>query len=231
MTSDLAWKPLEFSHLILLSENKAEDEEEWDKKGRHIESYVPDKTAEFYHKRAHRDADINQLNALHRYKDDSARYNRPLRSEMKKLHPKTSETINHLKTLTSHVIPHDFHGFRGFQNVDLSKLKKGDIIQDKGFTGLSRDYETARGHSKAEHGNREEYDDNVHYHVARVHVPKGSKGFYADQVDRYNTGEKETILHPKTSFHVIGKSVTHEERDGKDHYHHIIHMRAESHKG
>jgi hypothetical protein len=126
--------------------------------------------------------------------------------------------------VTKHPLPNDSHGFRAFQKVDMSKLKVGDTIHDKGFTGVSRDYETARGYASEKDGNRDENEDAVHHYVARVHIPKGTKGLYADQVDHLMTREKETILHPGTSFKVTGKSVSHEEKDGKDHFHHIIHM-------
>lgn len=154
--------------------------------------------------------------AINEYTGDlHADMNKALRKGSSRVDPELGKHIDHLKEVTAHKTPEDHVVYRGFsrygrkaKSVDLTKLKRGQILRDKGFTSTSLDPHTATEFA---------HEDNHGYHMAKIHVPKGSKGHYVGGV------EKELVLHPGTKFKVLGHSVEH--NSWGDQYH-FVHMKV-----
>jgi hypothetical protein len=116
-----------------------------------------------------------------------------------------------LKTITQNKTPEDHVVYRGFgsrKGLDLTKLKKGNVLRDKGFVSTSFRPEVAEEFSNGRDMS----------HIAKIHVPKGSKAHYIP-----HQGEHELLLHPNTKFKVIGHSFGGGENSE---FQHIVHMKV-----
>lgn len=154
--------------------------------------------------------------ALDRYtKDDHGPINHLLRKGKLPDYYETSykekchHLIDNLKQVTSHKTPEDHVVYRGFgHGVKLTMLKRGNVLHDKGFTSTSMNPATAGSFAR---------EDKYGNHMAKIHVPKGTKGHYI------GGGEQELILHPGTKFKVQGHSHV---PDGGGGHIHLVHMKV-----
>lgn len=111
----------------------------------------------------------------------------------------TKNNISSLKKLTSHKTSHSFTAFRGTKN-SLGDFKEGDHLKDKAFvsTTINKNmiahpesgFTTSKGHK------------------FKIHIPEGTKGYYASGHRGISPIEKEFVLHPGTTF-----KVGHDEND------------------
>lgn len=196
-----------------------------DKTGKSIEPHKMSSKLNDHFSERHDELDDQHKKAIRLYKKSSHEFNEPLRKNSKNQHPETDD----LKVVTNHKIPEEMHGYRSFgKDLSINKLKKGSIVKDNGFTGISRNISTAK---KFEYARG--IDDNGHYqsYIAKIHLPKGTKAHYLDNdsADHIHMDEQEILTHPGTSFKVTGHTV-HKTRvplgNGSmmDHHQHIIHM-------
>ena len=199
--------------------------EEEDTEGHHLKEHLFSEEDHKHYADLHQKLSENQRKAVSLYKTRSGTFNKPLRKGTGIQHPRLED----LKSVTRNKTPSDMHGFRSFgDDFPIHHLKKGDIIHDKGFTGVSASHGVAAGFISPKY----DENDNSHVYVAKIHIPKGTKAHLFDNrssaydLKHQNHEERETVLHPGTKFKVTGHSVT-KLKGGKRHRH-IIHMTVHS---
>jgi hypothetical protein len=121
------------------------------------------------------------------------------------------EHTKNLDHVTSHKTEHDMHVYRGFGNMHIKGMKEGSIYHDKGYTSTTINPEIAKRFNNNRH-----HPNN--YTVAKIHVPKGTKGYYIGHHDYGQAGEKEFLLHRGTHFKITGHSHDPEKNI------HVVHM-------
>lgn len=191
---------------------------------------------------AHYNKHSNALSEDHKesvreYKSSSQRLNENLREG--KPHPDhhvlgTSNLLKmhqHLDTITSHRTPEDhvvYRGFAGKFHPALRSLRKGDVLHDKGYTSTTFNPSTANAFS-----DEARYEDDnghlqVHKYLAKIHVPKGSKAHYLDNIRNKNQNERELLLHHGSKFEVLGHSTVAHHHDYAATHYHIVHLRLKN---
>ena len=203
----------------------SEHHEEHDVDAVHIKPHEHSDSDHHHYAEVHEGLEDRQKKAVRLYKNNSSAFNNFLRHKNGDAHTHLHE----LKEVTRHKTPSDMHGFRSFGNsFPIHNLKKGDIVHDKGFTGVSSSYQIAKGFGEP----HEDEKGDFHYHIAKIHIPKGTKAHFLDNKASKEDGrehfyaERETLLHPGTKFKVTGHSVAKiKDRHTKTtRYHHIVHM-------
>lgn len=147
-------------------------------------------------------------------KDYDYRAGSPNRRSKGLVNEKDGHKIEHfhaLDRITGKPTKTDMHVYRGFSNFPVHEMKPGTEFIDHGYTGTSRDVRTATSFSHLT-GGPKPMD-----HIARIHVPAGTKAHYLDHPtaeqpsESMHSRENEILLHRGTRFRVMG----HSEIDGE----------------
>jgi hypothetical protein len=173
------------------------------------------------------------INAIRKYKKSSRQLNLYHRDNKKFNHdidtyadkedrePQKKEAADHTKHLdhvTSHKTTKDMHVYRGFgYDMSIHSLPKDAELHDKGYVSTSLNKNKTHNFS----GAYTNTDGHVVSTIAKIHIPKGTKGHYLDNEsdkERDYSHEKEFLLHRGTHFKVL-----HHEYDADNKYH-IVHM-------
>ena len=102
----------------------------------------------------------------------------------------TPSELKHMDHVTSHEIGEPMHVYRGFRRSDklnLASLKPGHEFVDHGYGSTST--EPLKAH---EFG-----------HLAKVHLPKGTKGHLLPDEHKTYNGENELLLHRGAKYRVM----------------------------
>lgn len=114
--------------------------------------------------------------------------------------------VKDMKEVTNHPTQHSFKAYRGMVGTDMSHLKEGDTFKDKGFTSTSTNPETGLV-SGTRNFKSKQGQPAVNF---RIHITPGTKGHFISAHDYSlkleHRGEDEFVLHPGTTFKVLGKS-------------------------
>lgn len=161
---------------------------------------------------------------LSHYKEDSGIFNNYLRGYPHAWTPSQSD-IKNLDFATSHRITKPLIGYRAYQDPRFFdyKLKRGQIIHDKGYIGTSLNPFVAMKKS-----NVLDYEHKIP-HIVQIHMPVNTKGFYIEPYNnQYN--ESEFLLHRGTKLRVIGHSIKKNNTSYSRYYPHIhvVHMTIHS---
>lgn len=194
----------------------------------------------YEHQHAHRDTFSKAMDtAAYHYKDNSGALNKPLRQGA----PGTERAKTHIPLMdkvTNHPTSEHMHVYRGFESgrVDFSKLKVGDVIHDKGFTGTSLHKRVAHGFSNQASLQHDHLGNRISVRqVAKIEVPKGSKGHHLDM--QMNASHKESQPYPCSDehefllkrgshFQITGHSKMsemHPDDNNYERHYHMIHMK------
>jgi hypothetical protein len=131
------------------------------------------------------------------------------------------EQTKHMDHVTSGKTSHDMHVFRSFgADFPIHHFKTGDELHDKGYTGTSLNHKTTLSMSQSK-------THDGHPIIAKIHVPKGSKGHYIDHHGYAFSHEKEFLLHRGTTFKVHGHSF---DKNRGVHYINMSVHKQEDHK-
>lgn len=193
------------------------------------------------YQQAHRDTFTKPMDsAAYHYKDSSA-INKHLRTGAS-IPASHKDRLPMLDKVVDHPTSEDMHVYRGFagNHIDFSKLKVGDVIHDKGFTGTSLKHHIAHGFSDQSSMHHDHLGNKIAVRkVAKIHVPKGMKGHYIDmqQMAHHEVSqpypahtEDEFLLKRGGHYQITGHSKM--TATGKDHanrpyekHYHMIHMK------
>lgn len=122
---------------------------------------------------------------------------------------KRGHKIDHydaLDRITGKPTKTDMHVYRGFSDFPVHEMKPGTEFTDHGYTGTSRNVRTATSFSHLTSGSK------PMEHIARIHVPAGTKAHYLDHPTAeqpsgsMHSRENEILLHRGTRFRVMGHS-------------------------
>ena len=133
------------------------------------------------------------------------------------------DNTKHLDHVTSHKTKKDMHVYRHFGDMHIHHLKKGDTVHDHAYTST-----TTNRHILSSIYSSYNPEGKV-VHMAKIHVPKGTKGYYLDNDGHKhrNQDEKEFLLHRGSHMKVTGHSVDHESGV---HYTHMTVHKQDEHK-
>lgn len=155
------------------------------------------------------------------YKDNSVKFNRHLRENSIAYlvsHQNFKDHIKNLDDITSYRIKKPLLVYRGFGHDDndmkkIHSLPRGRIIHDLGYTGTSLSpaiaYINGTSGKSPVLKNIENFPMNVK-HIAQIHLPTGTHGFYIDGIEHDRPllrKENEFLLHRGSSFRVLGHSI------------------------
>ena len=144
--------------------------------------------------------------AIRQYKNSSWEFTDPMRRGV--VNPLSAMHIKNLSHVTSHEITNPVTVYRGFGYHDaVADLKPGDVIHDKAFVSTTHLKNIAMEFTQVHKGSGMR-------HLAVIHAPAGTKGFYLDRAahEASNSHEREFLLHPGTHFRVT-KVTDGEHRD------------------
>ena len=116
-------------------------------------------------------------------------------------HKKHVERLDHVTG--NHKTTKAMHVYRGFDGHNIHHLDKGDVLHDKGYTSTTVKHNRTNTFSSWDTAKHDGKEKRV---VAKIHVPKGTKGYYLDN-EAHTHGsmaEKEFLLHRGTHFKVLG---------------------------
>ncbi|SRR6266550_5896859 len=138
---------------------------------------------------------------IDRYKQASGNYNHDLRYS--KYH--TGDTIEHyehhrvakLDAVTDRPMKTAFTAYRGFASFGdrVQHMKPGQTFTDHGYTGTTLSPAAAHYFSGE--------TDSGQRHIAKIHIPAGTKGHYLPASSDEHPYEKELLLHRGTQFKVL----------------------------
>lgn len=142
------------------------------------------------------------------YKSNSRHLNDDLRNSENHTESGTikhpySRAIRRMDHVTSHVLKNNYNVYRGFgdHSEHIKDLKPGDTFTDHGYTGTTTNEHIGMQWSFLHYDPQGSY-----HHVAKIHVPKGTKGHYLDMHENDYNNENELTLHRGTKFQVIKHS-------------------------
>ena len=132
------------------------------------------------------------------------------------------ETTRYLdKSIKKHTTEHNIHLWRGFSKAfNDMKIKKGDIVSDKGFLSTSTKPHIAKKGFASDH-------------FAHIKVPKGSKALNLGSMSSGLTCEGEVLLPRNAKLRYEGKT-THKDNPDYPEYskittiHHFTHIPEEN---
>lgn len=145
----------------------------------------------------------HHIESIEQYKMQSKIINDPFRTGINR--PQHNELMDHsehqfhvknLDHVTSHRMPNDHVTFRGVDDRwhEAEKLKPGDHIFDRGYTGTSHVPSVASDFAAA--------SATGHKPIFRIHMPAGTKAYHLDRHESGHEHEQETLLHRGTKFRV-----------------------------
>lgn len=177
-------------------------------------------------KRHHAALSDDHHRAIHHYKGWSHEINPHLRAgKPEETHPQRNR-LAALDHVTSHKIEHPMDVYRGFgHHVQPHKWKVGDVVHDAGYGGHSLTAHTSWKYA----GNSDPKDLDSPRVIAKVHLPKGTKGHYLDVGSGHFNDEHEMLLHRNHKMQVTGHSKSHIDANGERFPVHVVHLQAVHH--
>ena len=154
--------------------------------------------------------------------DDRDKAYHELNGQQHKDHIAMMDHITNVKSKKSNMV---YRGFGG--GHDLRSMKPGDKFVDHGYTSTSHDPSVACKFADAAPHPKDPERGGTLYHIAAIHLPKGTRGHFIDKhsanVGSEFTSEKEHVLHRGTKFEVLGHA--HYEHPVRGRLH-VVHMKA-----
>ena len=145
------------------------------------------------------------IDSIGRYKDQLyTDLNHKLRQGKRTEQPSYSDEDieRHKKNLDhvtgNHKTTEDMHVYRIMHGIPIEHKRKGSILHDKAYVSTTINHKLYTNYKAPENPRI----------MAKIHVPKGTKGYYLDNDfhEHIYKMEKEFLLHRGTHFKVTGKS-------------------------